>query len=144
MWGLLWETKNCKKFHLRLFLRSYLPHLVNVIGEYLFQEALQICTFENSLCFSSDHIFFFFFFNFSITVFWHPLVFALIYERICRNIEKIQLSTLKIPYILNWRIRWNELEPSGTRWDQQRTDTHTKEIIGEYCVCTKIDDDGAF
>ena len=95
------------------------------------------------LCFSCDHIFF----NFLITVLRHPLVFELIYERICKNIKKIQTCTSKILYILKWGMSWNELEPPGIRWDQQRTfslthththtHTHTK-IVGGYCVCSII------
>ena len=77
------------------------------------------------LCFSCDHIVF----NFSIAVLWHPLVFELIYERICKNIEKIQTCSSKLSYILTWGMGWNELEPPETRWDQQRTlslsHTHT-------------------
>ena len=38
-------------------------------------------------------------------------------------------------------MSWNELEPPGTKWDQQQTDTRTHthtQIIGEYCVCSII------
>ena len=92
---------------------------------------------KSILYISCDHIFF----NFSITVLRQPLVFELIYERICKNIKKIQPSTSKNPSLLTWGMSWNELEPPRTRLDQLRTDTYThthKKILGGYCMCGNI------
>ena len=83
-------------------------------------------------CFSCDHIFF----NFSITVLRHPLVFELIYERICKSIKKIQAYTSKTPYILKQAgTSWNHLERDGIYKELSFTHTNRRRVLCVQYYC---------